>query len=154
MPHFCFSSSLTISRVFLKAVNKAGNHATDFQSLLWLGAQKDIALLRRLIQVYLSWTPWTDQPLQALIKKSNCIPELVSNSFLTIGLVLPVEQDALYRSPDENSTARLLNDIDDVEGKLTGAPPWVVRTTLVVLKKESIDQKAGVFRRDTWNYMK
>lgn len=69
--------------------------------------------------------------------------------FLTTGIPLLVEQDALYRSPDQHSTPCLLNDRDDVKGKLTGAPPWVVRTTLIVVKKESIDEKAGLFRRDT-----
>ena len=72
---------------------------------------------------------------------------------LTIDLPLLVEQDALYRSPDQHITACLLNDRDDVKGKLTGAPSWVVCTTLVVVKKESVDEKAGLFRRDTLKKM-
>lgn len=73
--------------------------------------------------------------------------------FLTIGLPLLVEQDALYRSPDQYSTACLLNNRDDVKRKLTGAPSWVVRTTLVVVKKESVDEEAGLFRRHTLKKM-
>ena len=69
--------------------------------------------------------------------------------FLTIGLPLLVEQDALYRSPDQHGSTCLLNDRDDVKGKLTGTPPWVVCTTFVVVKKEGVDKKAGLFRRDT-----
>lgn len=60
-----------------------------------------------------------------------------------------VEQDAVHRSPDQHSATRPLNDRDDVKGELAGAPPRVVRTTLVVVKQESVDEKAGVLRRDT-----
>ncbi len=68
--------------------------------------------------------------------------------FLTVGFPLLVEQYALHRSPDQHRTTCLLNNWDDVKGNLTGAPPWIVSATLVVVKKESIDEKAGLFRRD------
>lgn len=60
-----------------------------------------------------------------------------------------IEQDALHWGPDQHSSACLPNDGNDVEGKLAGTPPRVVRTPLVVVKEESIDKEAGLLRRDT-----
>lgn len=73
----------------------------------------------------------------------------VSTSVLTTGLPLLVEQDAIHRGPDQNFSACLLNDRDDVKGKLAGTPTRIVCATLVVMKKERVDEEAGLFWRDT-----
>lgn len=70
---------------------------------------------------------------------------------LTISLPLLVEQNALHWGPNQHSSTSLLNHGDDVKGKLTGTPPRIICTSLVVMKKESIDEEAGFFRRDTYN---
>lgn len=73
----------------------------------------------------------------------------VSTSVLTTGLPLLVEQDAIHRGPDQNVSTCLLNDRDDVKGKLAGTPTWIICATLVVMKKERVDEETGIFWRDT-----
>lgn len=61
---------------------------------------------------------------------------------LTIGLPLTVDENALYRRPDQHFTTSLLNNWNDVKGNFTSAPIWVVCSTFVVVEKKSIDEKA------------
>lgn len=70
------------------------------------------------------------------------------NHALTTGLPLLVEQNAIHGGPDQNISAPLLDDRDNVKGKLAGTTTWIVRATFVVVKKQRVDKEAGLFGRD------
>lgn len=60
-----------------------------------------------------------------------------------------VDQNLLNRGPDQHGATGPLNDGGDVKGELAGASSRVVRSALVVVDQEGIDEKAGLFRGDT-----